>query len=221
MRRTPGHRLSTFQAGLIAIVVIALAAYLGFTKDIPFTKPFQVSAVFENAPPIQRGMAVRIAGVDVGKVSKVEALGDGSSGVKVTMKLEDGALPIHKDATVRARERIFLEGNLFMDIKPGSPSADAIGDGDTIPASQTSAPVQLDQVLGTLQTNTRKDLQDLLAGYGDSLNGEPKPGEDDDQVPEVKGLTGGEGLNKSLDYAADSLRGGAIVNQATLGIESE
>jgi hypothetical protein len=76
-------------------------------------------------------------------------------------------------------------------------------------------------VLGTLQTNTRKDLQDLLAGYGDSLNGEPRPGEDDDQVPEVKGLTGGEALNKSLDYAADSLRGGAVVNQATLGIESE
>ena len=67
------------------------------------------------------------------------------------MKLEDEALPIHEDAEIKARERIFLEGNLFLDIKPGSPSADTIDDGDTIPASQTSAPVQLDQVLGTLQ----------------------------------------------------------------------
>jgi phospholipid/cholesterol/gamma-HCH transport system substrate-binding protein len=213
------HRLSTFQAGLVAIVVIVIGVYLGFTKDIPFTKPFQMSAVFENAPPVQRGMAVRIAGVDVGKVSKVEALGDGSSGVKVTMKLEDAALPIHEDATVKARERIFLEGNLFMDIKPGSPSADAIGDGDTIPASQTSAPVQFDQVLGALQTNTRKDLQDLVAGFGDSLNGQPKPGEDDDQDPDVKGETGAQALNDSLDYAPDALRGGAIVNEATLGTE--
>ena len=55
-------RLSTFQAGLVAIVLLVIGVYLGFTKDIPFTKPFQMSAVFENAPPIQRGTAVRIAG---------------------------------------------------------------------------------------------------------------------------------------------------------------
>jgi hypothetical protein len=77
--------------------------------------------------------------------------------------------------------------------------------------------VQFDQVLGTLQTNTRKDLQQLLAGFGDSLNGEPKPGEDDDQDPDVKGETGGQALNDSLDYAPEALRGGAIVNEATLG----
>ncbi len=214
------HRLTVFQAGLVAIAVIVIGAYLGFTKDIPFTTPYQVSAVFENAPPIQRGTAVRIAGVDVGKVSKVESLGDNSPGVKVTMKLEDEALPIHKDAEVKARERIFLEGNLFMDIKPGSPSADLLEDGDTIPASQTAAPVQFDQILGTLNTNTRKDLQDLLVGFGDSLNGQPQPGEDDDQDPDVKGETGAEALNDSLDYAAEALRGGAIVNQATLGSEA-
>ena len=118
----------------MAIVLVVIGVYLGFTKDIPFTKPFQMSAVFENAPPIQKGTAVRIAGVDVGKVSKVEPVGGDSQGVKVTMKLEDEALPIHKDAAVKVRERIFLEGNLFMDIKPGSPSADTIEDGDTIPA---------------------------------------------------------------------------------------
>jgi phospholipid/cholesterol/gamma-HCH transport system substrate-binding protein len=221
MRRSgTRHLLTTFQAGLVAIVLIAVGAYLGFTKDIPFTKPFQLSAVFQNAPPIQKGTAVRIAGVDVGKVSKVEPLGGDSAGVKVTMKLTDDALPIHKDAEVKARERIFLEGNLFLDVKPGSPSADTVGDGGTIPAAQTSAPVQFDQVLGTLKANTRKDLQDLLAGFGDSLNGQPQPGEDDDQDPDVKGKTGAEGLNQSLDYSADALRGAAIVNEATMGSEA-
>ena len=96
--------------------------------------------MFENAPPIQKGTAVRIAGVDVGKVSKVEPLGDNSPGVKVTMKLEDEALPIHEDAEVKARQRIFLEGNLFMDIRPGSPSADSVEDGDTIPADPDGCP---------------------------------------------------------------------------------
>ncbi len=211
--------MTAFRAGLIAIVAILVFAYLGFTKDIPFTKPFQLEAVFQNAPPIQTNSAVRIAGVEVGKVAKVESLGGDSPGVRVTMKLKDEALPIHEDAQVELRERIFLEGNVFLNVKPGTSAAPELDDGDTIPASQTSAPVQLDQVLGTLQANTRKDLQDLLVGYGDALNGQPQPGEDDDQDPDVKGETAGQALNQSLQYAPDALRQSAIVNQATLGSE--
>jgi phospholipid/cholesterol/gamma-HCH transport system substrate-binding protein len=211
--------MTALRAGVIAIVAILVFAYLGFTKDIPFTRPFELQAVFQNAPPIQTNSAVRIAGVEVGKVAKVEPLGGDSPGVRVTMKLKDEALPIHKDAQIELRERIFLEGNVFLNIKPGTSGAPEVDDGDTIPASQTSAPVQLDQVLGTLQANTRKDLQDLLAGYGDALNGQPQPGEDDDQDPDVKGETAGQALNQSLQYAPDALRQSAIVNQATLGSE--
>ncbi len=213
------ERLSAFAVGLIALVVIVIGVYLAFSKDIPFTRPYELKAAFENAPPIQQGQAVRIAGVDVGKVSKVESAGADSGAVLVTMKLEDEALPIHEDAEVKVRPRIFFEGNLFMDMHPGTPAAPEVDDGDTIPASQTAAPVQIDQVLGTLTTNTRKDLQKLLIGYGDALNGQPEPGEDDDQDPDVQGETAAEALNDSLEYSADSLRGGAIVNRALLGTE--
>ena len=219
MRKVHGRQMTPFRAGLIGIVLILIGAYLGFSKDIPFTRPFELKAVFQNAPPIQTNSAVRIAGVDVGKVSKVEPLGGDSPGVRVTMKLEDNALPIHKDAQVEVRERIFLEGNVFVNIKPGTPDSPDLDDGDTIPVTQTSAPVQLDQVLGTLQADTRKDLRDLLVGYGEALNGQPQPGEDDDQDPDVKGETGGEALNDSLQYSADALRQSAILNQATLGTE--
>ena len=136
------------------------------------------------------------------------------------MKLDDEALPIHEDAEVKVRPRIFFEGNLFLDVRPGTPDSPEADSGYTIPASQTSAPVQIDQVLGTLQTNTRKDLQKLLVGYGDAINGQPQPGEDDDQGPEVQGLTAAEALNESLDYSSDALRGAAIVNQALLGSEA-
>jgi phospholipid/cholesterol/gamma-HCH transport system substrate-binding protein len=219
MRRVAGSRISAFQAGLIALVVILIGTFLAFTKDIPFTKPFELRATFENSPPIQKNQAVRIAGVDVGKVSKVEPVGGDSPAVVVTMKLEDDALPIHKDATVKVRPRIFFEGNLFFDIRPGSPSSPELEDGETIPASQTSAPVQLDQVLGTLQADTRKNLRKLLAGYGGALNNKPQPGEDDDQVEEVKGKTAGQALNQTLVYSPEALRGAAILNQSLLGSE--
>ena len=214
-----GGRFTPLQVGLIALVVILIAVFFAFTKDVPFTRPFEVKAVFENAPPIQRKQAVRIAGVDVGQVSKVEPVGGDSPAVEVTMKLDDEALPLHENATIKVRPRIFFEGNLFFDLKPGTPDSPELEDGATIPASQTSAPVQIDQVLGTLTTSTREDLQKLLIGYGDALNGEPEPGEDDDQDPDVQGETGAEALNDSLDYSADSLRGGAVVNDALLGTQ--
>jgi phospholipid/cholesterol/gamma-HCH transport system substrate-binding protein len=215
-----GGRFTAYQVGLIALALIAIATFLAFTKDIPFTKPFELKARFENAPPIQKGQAVRVAGVDVGKVSAVEPVGGDSPAVTVTMKLEDEALPIHRDARIKVRPRIFFEGNLFFDIHPGTPGTGDVDDGDTIPASQTSAPVQIDQVLGTLKTDTREDLRRLLVGYGGALGAEPLPGEDDDQDPDTQGETAGQALNDSLEYSADALRGVAIVNDATLGAEA-
>ncbi len=214
------ERLSTFQVGLIAIVLIVIATFLAFSKDIPFTKPYELKARFENAPPIHKGQAVRIAGVDVGQVSGVEPVGGDSPAITVTMKLEEEALPIHRDARIKVRPRIFFEGNLFFDVSPGTPGAPVIDSGSTIPASQTSAPVQIDQVLGALKTDTREDLRKLLIGYGGALNAEPQPGEDADQDPDTRGETAGKALNDSLEYSPGALRGGAVVNDALLGAEA-
>ena len=68
MRRRPG---SPVAIGLIALGVLVLLVFLGFTKDIPFTTPYQVKATFESANSIRVGSPVRIAGVNVGKVAKV------------------------------------------------------------------------------------------------------------------------------------------------------
>ena len=94
---------------------------------------------------------MRIAGVNVGKVTEVERE-EGSDLVKVTMEMDDTGLPIHEDATLKIRSRIFLEGNFFVDLRPGTPSGDKVDDGDTIPVTQTSTPVQLDELLTALQT---------------------------------------------------------------------
>ena len=107
------------------------------------------------------------------------------------MELKDDALPIHEDAELKIRPRIFLEGNFFVELDPGTGSEPELDDGDTVPAAQTSGTVQLDEVLTSLQSDTRADLQKLLQGYGDALNGEPQPGEDDDQEPMTQGRDGG------------------------------
>ena len=147
--------------GVIALVVIVVLVFLGWTKDIPFTSPYEVNAVFQSANSIRPGSPVRIAGVDVGKVKEVSADEDTDAAV-VVLQIDDDGLPLHEDATAKIRPRIFLEGNFFVDLRPGSPSAPELEDGGTIAVTQTATPVQLDQVLTSLQSDTRQDLKDVL-----------------------------------------------------------
>ena len=218
MRRT--DRFSRLQVGLVAIVLIAVGTYFAFAKDIPFTGGYEMTAVFEDTSAVAISSPVRIAGVEVGKVTKVEAAGEGSTASKITMQIKEEALPLHEDATMKIRPRIFLEGNFFVDVRPGTPSSPELPEGGTIPSTQTSAPVQIDQVLGALKSDTREDLRKVLAGFGDAIGGPPKPGEDDDQDPSTQGETAGQSLNDSLADSAEALRGTALVNDALQGTEA-
>ena len=101
--------------GLIAGVAIVVLVFLGFTKDIPFTKPFEINATFESANSIRPGSPVRIAGVNVGKVQEIKPQENGTGAV-VVMQIDDKGLPLHADATAKIRPRIFLEGNFFVEI---------------------------------------------------------------------------------------------------------
>jgi phospholipid/cholesterol/gamma-HCH transport system substrate-binding protein len=147
-------------------------------------------------------------------VTSVEAKGNAA---QATFTIDDQGLPVHKDATITIRPRLFLEGNFFLDLQPGSPSAPDLSSGATIPVTQTQTAVQIDQVLTSLQKNTRNSLQKALAGYGATLNQKPTPAEDATQDPEVQGLTGAEAINKTFRYGGQAGKGTAIVNQALLG----
>jgi len=217
--RAAGRRgMSPVAAGAILIAALVLITYFGFSKDLPFRHGYRLQAVFETANNVRPGSPVRIAGVNVGKVKKVERAGDGDAAV-VTMELEDRALPIHKDATMKIRPRIFLEGNFFVDLRPGTPASPTLDDNDRIPMTQTSAPVQLDQVLTALQYDARVDLQDVLRNFGDALKRRATAEEDADQDPDVRGEDAAQALNDSLRYSGPALRNAALVNQAILGTE--
>ncbi len=210
-------RGSRVRFALVLILVLIVGIYFGFTKHLPFKHGFRLKAQFDSALNIHSKSPVRIAGVDVGKVSSIQR--EGSTGL-VTMEIEARGLPIHADATAKIRPRIFLEGNWFVELQPGSPSAKTVSSGYTIPITQTANPVQLDQVLNALNTDTRANLQKFLIGYGEGLTKHPSPSEDAEQLPEVRGINGAQALNKTYKYAPEALRGGAIINQAITGTET-
>lgn len=208
-----------FRVGLLAIALIAVAMYFGFTKHVPFTHGYRIHAVFQSSNNIRPGSPVRIAGVNVGKVTSVDRY-EHTNLTDVTMEIDGEGLPIHRDATLKIRPRIFLEGNFFVDLKPGSPSAPQVPDGGTIGPAQTATPVQLDQVLTALQSDQRSDLQTLLQQYGAALDAPPTAAQNATLDPEVQGKTGAQGLNASYTYGPTALKGAALVNSALLGTQT-
>jgi ABC-type transporter Mla subunit MlaD len=211
-------RISNSQAAWIAIVVIGIACYFVFGGSVPFQSAgFQLRAVFTSPTNLHIPSPVRIAGVEVGQVTGVQRVrGSRNAGV-VTMTINPNGLPIHRDATVLIRSRIFLEGNFYVELRPGTPGAPIMRSGGTIPAANTSGPVQLDRVLSSLDISARENLQALLRGFGAALSAPPTPAQDATQDPSMRGLTGAQALNKSLQYSAQAFKASAIVNQALLG----
>jgi virulence factor Mce-like protein len=201
------RRRSNAFVGLITLIVAAVILYFGFTKDIPFTHGFQLKAQFESANSIRPNSPVRIAGVEVGKVKSVEGV-EGSNAALLTMELKDSALPLHADATAKIRPRIFLEGNFFVDLRPGTPGAPTLDSGDTIKVTQTASPVQLDEVLTSLQSDSREDLQALLTGLNTAFNAQ-----------DASGDSAAESFNRALDDIPEAEKSTAQVLEALLGTE--
>ena len=211
MRRGRKRRISPFAAGTIGIIVILLFSYGAYTKFAnPFASPYTVHAIFANANGLKPDSLVRIAGVNVGKVQSVSPVSgcrlrvssgpqQQCSAAAVTMTVDDNGLPIHKDATFWIRPRIFLEGNFFVDIRPGTPEAPVAPSGYVFPIQQGTAPVQFDQLLTSLQNNTRANLQILLQEYGQAVS------------------QGGPAYNASIAYWTPAYKYGAEVSHDTLG----
>ena len=201
MKRIGPPPRSSVIAGALVLVVVSIGTYFAFTKSNPLADPFELRAAFRNANDVRSGSPVRIAGVKVGVVRKVEALDDTGEGSLVTMHIDEAGLPIGRGARAKIRPRIFLEGNYFVDLKPGPPSAPAMKDREMIPVTNTAAPVQFGQLLTALQSDTRKDLQTVFQEYGRAVSGE-----------------GGKGFNRSIQYWVPAFRDSAISNTATRGI---
>jgi virulence factor Mce-like protein len=190
---------SNVRVGLAAVVACAIGLYLAFGGSLPFQHPFQVRAVLSSATQLHGGSPVRIAGINVGQVTGVRR-GPGSTAL-VTMRIADRGLPLHRDATLKVRPRLFLEGNFFVDLRPGTPQSPVLRSGGTIPLAQTAVAVQLDQVLSALKQDTRAQLQGLVGEYATALRG-----------------GGAQAINRTFAPSAPAFKGVAVVAQAARGL---
>jgi phospholipid/cholesterol/gamma-HCH transport system substrate-binding protein len=202
--------------GLAIVVAAAIGLVIAYTKHIPFTgHGYELHAVVRNSPVVEPNSPVRIAGVDVGKVISTDRKGDAN---ELTFTVDDTGRPVRADAQVTIRPRLFLEGNFFLDLSPGSPSAHELPSGGTIPISQTASAVQLDQVLGALRAPQRLNLRRTLQSYGSAITRQPTATEDRTVPRSIKGLTAAAALNDSFRFGAQAGKSTAITSEALLGL---
>ena len=136
------------------------------------TRPFELKAEFETAQAVVpgQGQTLRVAGVRVGDVEDVELV-DGVA--VVTFGVDRDFLPVYKDATVLLRPQTGLK-DMFFEMDPGTARAGEIDDGGMIQLANTAPDVNLDEVLGALDSDTQAYLRLLLVSGGQALDGRSK-----------------------------------------------
>jgi len=130
---------------------------------------FELRGEFSTAQAVTpgQGQTVNIAGVKVGDVTGVE-LEDGNA--VITMQIDEPHEELlHPDASMLLRPRTGLQDQT-IELDPGVEPG-PIPDGGLISLSQTAPNVNVDQILATLDGDTRSYLKLLLDGGGQGLEG--------------------------------------------------
>jgi phospholipid/cholesterol/gamma-HCH transport system substrate-binding protein len=133
-------------------------------------KPQRMYAELDNAQAVTpgQGQTVEIAGVKIGLIANV-TLRDGHAVIGLDIKPRFKNI-IHTDAKGLLRPRTGLK-DMFLQVDPGTSSAPLAKSGFTIPAARTLTDVDLDEILSSLDSDTRDHLQLLLGGAAGGLKG--------------------------------------------------
>jgi virulence factor Mce-like protein len=211
-RRSGGKRkgpnpLVVAAATILLAVAITYYAFSG--KQIPFVHHFTMHALVKNSVDIIPNSPVRIAGIDVGKVTGTSAE---RTLTRVDFQMDDNGQPVHRDATVTIRDRLFLEGGYYLQLDPGSPSAPVAPDGFTISASNTAYPVQFYQLLSTFNVGARQSLANTLNTLNEGLSAP------DSQQPTAAN-SGAGGLKEAAPQFTPTLKDIAWVTRGLHGTQ--
>ena len=169
IRRYGGHFIA-----LVVLMVVGIACGFFILQGQRLPNPFQhyysVNVAFPTAAGVEPGLGepVNVAGVRVGEISGV-SLQDGDAIVHVQIDpTKIGRFS--RDARAQLVPRTPLE-DMEIDISPGHPAVGPLKSGGTIPVGQAVVPVNSDEVLRSLDTDTRTWLASLITSLGQATRG--------------------------------------------------
>ena len=138
---------------------------------------YYVRAIFDNASNIVEGEDVKVAGVPVGAIERLDVTEDQKAALTLRIDNEDFT-PWKADARCTIRPQSLI-GEKFVECEPGSASAEPLaaiedgpGEGERLlPVANTSSPVDLDLLNNIMRLPYRERFRLLLSEFGTGLAG--------------------------------------------------
>jgi phospholipid/cholesterol/gamma-HCH transport system substrate-binding protein len=158
-------------AGLM-VLALAVAIYILNSQNFRFPlveeSPKHITVELENAQAVEpgQGQTVRVAGVEVGRISGVEVQ-NGVAAVDVELDHDYENL-IREDATALLRPKTALK-DMFIEVSPGT--GKVVPEGGRITVANTLPDVDPDEIYAALDADTRPYLKLLVSGAGQGLRG--------------------------------------------------
>ncbi len=170
----PTGRRSQALTRLLTLIVLAIAVVVLAVVLFSSGESYRVTLTLDNASQLVTGNQVKVGGVAVGTVSKLE-LGDDAQALVEIEITDDELTPLHRGSTAEVRSTS-LSGiaNRYVALKPGPNDEEKIEDGGAIAAIDAESEVDLDAVLNTLTPSALADLRALVGGLGASVDGRGK-----------------------------------------------
>ena len=173
MRRGGSIVANPVLVGAVTTLVVIVAVFLAYNANngLPFVPTRELKVDLQNGSELVKGNEVREGGFRVGVVSAMTPvlLPNGTVGAQLTLKLDKkaGATPTDSSVIIRPRSALGLK---YVELTKGQ-SSKVIPDGGTLPLSQTSQEVELDQVYNIFDQKTRAASQVNLREFGDAFVG--------------------------------------------------
>jgi phospholipid/cholesterol/gamma-HCH transport system substrate-binding protein len=148
---------------------LALFLWLAFGGTIPL-KPesYRFTVPFEEATQLAVESDVRISGVPVGKVKRVDLNDEGYA--DATIELEPRYAPVPSDTRAILRQKTLL-GETYVELSPGNEESEPLPEDGSLPLAQVSDAVQLDEIFRAFDPETRANFQAWMQGQAAAFRG--------------------------------------------------
>jgi len=162
---------------VLFVIALGVGGYIMSQQEsrpkIPFLedKPFKLRVAFTDAQAVipGQGQSVRVAGVKVGLIKKVQ-LHEGQAIVTIAIdKKYVKDLDLRTDTTALLRPQTGLK-DMFVELEPGT-RGQKVHENDVIPVTNTAPDIDPDEFLSALDSDTRSYLQLLINGAGKGFKG--------------------------------------------------
>jgi phospholipid/cholesterol/gamma-HCH transport system substrate-binding protein len=175
MKRAIQTHMRDFAAIVVLLVLsVAVAGYVLSHERFRFpfidASPYTLNAEFSTAQAVTpgQGQSVRISGVQVGEIGDV-SLKNGVAVVQMNLDPQYQGV-VHTNATALLRPKTGLK-DMFIELQPGGKPAPVAKAGWTMPVANTLPDIDADEILSSLDGDTRNYLQLLVNGAGQGLKG--------------------------------------------------